>query len=136
VIISLVPIDRIGDVWGLVEPILSQAIEKSGGRHTNVSVLDQCLNSKISLWVVMDGDKIISAFTVRIVDYPERRSLSVELLAGEKFKEWTEEMFDVMSRWAKHYGCTHLEASGRDGWERLGKTWGFKRAYTVIEREL
>jgi hypothetical protein len=134
--ISLVPNDQIGLVWGEIEPIINRATELSGGRFSNISVLDECLNGRISVWVVMDNDEIVSVFTVRIVDYPERRSLYVELLAGRGFKKWASEMFEKMTAWGKLNECTHLECGGRKGWERLGQQYGFSKAYSVIEKEL
>jgi len=134
--ISLVPRERLNETWGEITPILERATKISGGRFSNISVLDELLNDRISLWVVLHEKKILAVFTVRIVNYVERRSLYVELLAGSRFKEWMEEMFIKMRGWGQVHKCTHIECGGRRGWVKLGQKYGFKVAYTVIEREI
>lgn len=135
--ISLVPAHEIVKVWPEIEEILNKAIELSGGRFTPASILHECLSGSLSLWVVINDDKkIMSAFTVRIVKYAQRKSLYLEVLAGEKFKDWMDQLFHTMIDWGRVHGCTHIETGGRIGWKRLGEKHGFEVAYTVLERKI
>ena len=132
----MVPTNEVANIWGEILPLLDQATSLSGGRYSNISVLDDALSGRITVWIVVNKEKISSVFTVRIVDYPSRRALQVELLAGSKFRQWSKQMFNLMNSYAKSHNCTHLETGGRDGWERLGRKYGFKKAYTIIDREV
>lgn len=79
------------------------------------------------------------ALVVETLTYPLGKCLNVFGGGGDKHKALKEfvEVFDPrLSAWAKSQGCRWLMVTGREGWVRIGKSLGYKLAWTVIAKEL
>ena len=136
--ISLVPHETVGLVWKDVERVLTKSVATAKGKADVIDVLSGIFDGTYVLWVVLDDDNnIIAAFTTRLIVYPKRRALALDWIGGSKMREWSEQLVDVMTKYAKELDCQHLEGYGRKGWSRLfDKRHGVYPEYIAYRMEL
>ena len=78
--ISLVPEKAVGHVWKDVEGILDKAVDTVKDKTSVIDILNGVFDGTYILWVVLnDDDKIIAAFTTRLIVYPQRKALAFRL---------------------------------------------------------
>lgn len=86
---------------------------------------------------VMQIHKFPLGFVVtEIKQYPEERVLIVQLLSGEKFEEWSQEVVDHLRKFAREHECKAVEAICRKGLEPILKPLGWKRTRVLLRDEL
>lgn len=102
-----------------------------------IDILDGVFDGTYVLWVVMDDeDRIVSAFTTRLIVYPQRKALSLDWVGGTQMRDWSDQMIETVTRYALELGCEHLEGYGRKGWGRYLKKYGFYPEYIAYRMEL
>ena len=120
------PEKAIGHVWKDVEGILKRAVDTVKDKTSVIDILDGVFDGTYVLWVVLnDDDKIIAAFTTRLIIYPQRKALALDWVGGTQMKEWEDQLIETMKRYANELDCSHLEGYGRKGWGRALKKYGF-----------
>lgn len=134
--VSAVPLEALDVVWEDCARLLEPAIARSGGQYTREIVQDLLARRELAMWVATDAESPMAAWTSRIVAYPNSRALVIDLLGGTRMDEWLSLLMRVMQRYARDTGCSHMEAFGRDGWERVLKSHGWKPAYVAYKMEL
>ena len=135
--VSLVPQEAIGSVWKDVDEILKRAVDTVKDKSEVIDILTGIYEGMYVLWVVMnEDDKIIAAFTTRLIQYPRRRALALDWVGGTQMKEWEDQLIDTMKRYGNELGCSHLEGYGRKGWGRALKKYGFYPEYIAYRMEL
>lgn len=142
--ISLIPKDSVGMVWPKVKKLLEPAVSRSNGRYHIDDILYSLQVGADSLWVAFrDGppnaglnDRIVAAVVTRISKYPRRKNLVILFLGGTRMSEWVEEFHSVIEKWARDTGCESIETSGRLGWNRYTKRFGWFLAYGTYEKDL
>ncbi len=131
------PQEAVGSVWKDVDGILKRAVETVNDKSNVIDVLDGVFDGTYVLWVVLDdADKIIAAFTTRLIVYPQRKALALDWVGGTQMKEWEDQLIDTMKRYANELGCSHLEGYGRKGWDRWLRKYGWKPDYIAYKMEL
>jgi hypothetical protein len=132
-----VPQEAIGSVWKDVDGILKRAVDTVKDKSEVIDILTGVYEGMYALWVVMnEDDKIIAAFTTRLIQYPRRRALALDWVGGTQMKEWEDQLIDTMKRYGNELGCSHLEGYGRKGWGRALKKYGFYPEYIAYRMEL
>ena len=135
--VSLVPQEAIGSVWKDVDEILKRAVDTVKDKSEVIDILTGVYEDMYALWVVMnEDDKVIAAFTTRLIQYPRRRALALDWVGGTQMKEWEDQLIDTMKRYGNELGCSHLEGYGRKGWGRALKKYGFYPEYIAYRMEL
>ncbi len=135
--VSLVPKEAVGSVWKDVDEILKRAVDTVKDKSEVIDILTGVYEDMYALWVVMnDDDKVIAAFTTRLIQYPRRRALALDWVGGTQMKEWEDQLIDTMKRYGNELGCSHLEGYGRKGWGRALKKYGFYPEYIAYRMEL
>ena len=135
--VSLVPQEAIGSVWKDVDEILKRAVDTVKDKSEVIDILTGVYEGMYALWVVMnEDDKIIAAFTTRLIQYPRRRALALDWVGGTQMKEWEDQLIETMKRYANELDCSHLEGYGRKGWGRALKKYGFYPEYIAYRMEL
>ena len=108
--VSLVPQKAVGSVWKDVDEILKRAVETVNDKSNVIDILDGIFDGTYVLWVVLDDDnKVVAAFTTRLIVYPQRKALALDWVGGTQMKEWEDQLIDTMKRYANELGCSHLE---------------------------
>jgi len=132
-----VPKEAVGSVWKDVDEILKRAVDTVKDKSEVIDILAGVYEDMYALWVVMnDDDKVIAAFTTRLIQYPRRRALALDWVGGTQMKEWEDQLIDTMKRYGNELGCSHLEGYGRKGWGRALKKYGFYPEYIAYRMEL
>ena len=135
--ISLVPERAIGHVWKDVEGILDKAVDTIKDKSKVIDILKGVFDGIYVLWVVLDDDdRIVAAFTTRLVAYPRRKALAVDWVGGTQMKEWEDQWVETMKRYANELDCSHIEGYGRKGWGRALKKYGYYPEYIAYRMEL
>jgi len=133
--ITLVPKEHVKEIWPVVEPMLEGATEYFQHRYDTIDIYIEIEKGDQTLWVAFDEEnQIKGCFTVRIVDYPNARCCSVDFVGGENLDEWLGDTVEVVTSYAKEFGCTRLEGTGRLGWIKKMKKFGFNN--TAIRFDL
>lgn len=131
------PKEAVGSVWKDVDEILKRAVDTVKDKSEVIDILTGVYEDMYALWVVMnDDDKVIAAFTTRLIQYPRRRALALDWVGGTQMKEWEDQLIDTMKRYGNELGCSHLEGYGRKGWGRALKKYGFYPEYIAYRMEL
>lgn len=126
--VSIIPPEHIKDVWGKVEPLLQKAIDRQGfGRYEISDVLGALVSGQTTLWIYFGDDmNILSAWVLRMIKYPRKTSMLVELFGGEDLKGFEFVASDTIAAYARDCGCQMVECQGRLGWSRPGKRQGWE----------
>lgn len=126
--ISLVPAEGLPRVWPIVEPMLAKAAEYTNGRFNTADILTDIACGQQTLWIAIEGGKIIGCTTISIIEYPTGiKSLCYEYLGGDDVSRWLGEGHKVCMQYAKDHGCTKLECLGRSGWKRFLRDIGYQQ---------
>lgn len=135
--VSLVPVEHINDVWDVVRPMLEPAVSVTNGRFSTYSVYNDLQRGDSHLWIAFDDEgNIHGAVTTDIIDYPEKRCLSMTFVGGSKFSEWSHPLNEILENWARDNQCEAIEGQGRPAWNRLVRRFGCKPLATIFERNV
>jgi len=134
-ICSLIHSASIITVWPKVSGYLEQVVKMTEGRATMPQLLDRLINNYASLFVVFDteDERIVAACVTRTEDYPGVKLLQVEMLGGDDFDGWADDLQAILTDWAKAHGCEGMELIGRGGWERKLARLGWKKKFTTMD---
>ena len=132
----MVPPDRIQDEWHAAVPVLRKAVARSGGRHTMKTLFEMLKSGEGQMWAIYEGEEMVGVATTRIADYPAKRFLAVDFIAGERVREWIEQLDETLGRFARDVGAKAMEGIGRKGWDGLMRSRGWARSMTIMEREV
>jgi hypothetical protein len=136
--VSLIPQEALPVVVPRVLPMLSRAVSYSGGRYTIGDLREELLDQRRQLWVVFEPEKadlnVVAAFTTQIGEYPQRRVLRVDFLAGESMGDWIMQVQHMLTRYAVDHECSGLEMTGRSGWIGHLEKLGWQTAFVTLEK--
>lgn len=117
--------DEIEKLSPIYLPLLKRIEKLCAGRWS----IDRCyadiLSGDLIVWLVIDGDKTIAAFTVRVCQ-SSVKYLVLEDVGGERVCEWAHLVVEKTEQFARAIGCSQITMSGRLGWKKYFKKHGFK----------
>jgi hypothetical protein len=134
--VSLVPIDHLDDVWGVVAPMLDTAVAVTHGRYTTDDVRQLLLADRMSLWIAFDDEGICGCEVTQIIDYPSKRCLCSMFTAGRRLRDWRDPMMGLLLRFAREVHCTAIEGQGRAAWVKMLEPWGARQIAVLYEKEI
>jgi hypothetical protein len=135
--IQYVETANVSQVWPLVEPFLSEALNSSTDfpdwyQNYNIHHLQLFLTNGAWLLVVaIDDDKICGACTVSFVNYPIHRVAFVTAIGGKLISN--ADTFNQLKLLLKQRGATKIQGYGRDSIVRLWKRYDFEPRLTLVE---
>ena len=77
------------------------------------------------MWVVHDPD-IRAGVILSIQEFPNKKTLYVEILAGQNMGEWLGELEEKLIEYKEFVGANTIEASCRAGLAKKLKNWKAK----------
>lgn len=134
--VQLVAPAHIGGVWGIVQPMLNVAIINYNNVDYEVEHLKVLLQKEFQLlFVVVEDNKVIGAFTVEIIDYPNYKVAHTTTMGGKGlFDKDTVKQYED---WCKGVGVTKIRAYAQDAQARLFKIkLGLEKVTNVVEKVL
>tara|TARA_R110000744_G_scaffold46911_5_gene103555 strand:- start:26067 stop:26486 length:420 start_codon:yes stop_codon:yes gene_type:complete len=135
-IVSYVPTDRVEELLPEVQPLIQMALDHNIGERIWSDVEPYLLNGVYQLFVCYDEQKIWGAVVTEIVNYPQFKTLLLLLLGGEDPASTDDQLEEVLTKFAKHEGCSNMQISGRKGWLRRLAKYGYKESYITLIKEL
>lgn len=134
--VSLIPKDYVGDVWPEVEPYVAKATKYTSGKYEPEDVLALVTDYNYPLWVAFDAEGIKGAVITRFMEYPRKKYLYLEFCGGVDGFSWKAPMLSILRSWAKDHGCDGIEGAGRDGWQKVFESDGYKPTLRHFEMPL
>lgn len=132
--ISAVPCQMVGEAWPAVHHLLKAALDEGWGFEP-ADIFQRIAQGECQLWLVEKDMFIKAAIVTEVLHYPQMRTLNIWLLAGTEFKEFKAAIASLES-YARHNGCTGMEATGRPGLQKLIKDLGFSKARVTFVKPL
>jgi hypothetical protein len=135
---SMVPNNFVGPIWSQVEPLLSKLIDRSHERFESIDVLHDLLINKQQLWIVWDTEedyKIVAMLTTEVFRYPRKNYLVAQNCAGTRMKEWFDDIYENITKYAKSINCDGVEVIGRRGWISNFKKKDWKEEFVIMSKE-
>lgn len=135
-LVQIVAPEYIHTIWDVVEPMLKTAFINFPNadydvEHIKVLIIEQFQY----LFVVIEDKKIIGAFTVEVINYPNHRVAHTTCMGGKGiFDKDTVKQYED---WAKLQGVTKIRAYAQDAQARLFKLkMGLEPVTHVVEKTL
>ena len=108
---------QIHQTWELVKPFFDASFEQSTGDCTVDQLKMLLANGSQTLFVVVDDDKVIGAFSVDMQNSPNHRVAHTTAMGGRGlFDKDTVSQYET---WAKLQGATKIRAWAREPQARL-----------------
>jgi hypothetical protein len=120
--------------WPEVSGLLGAALRHGRSRFTLDRVQDDLIAGKKRLWVVMQGETLVSAVVTCITDFPAKRVCTILLCGGEDADAWVAKVLSAVEEYAAWEECGQVEIIGRPGWQR--KCPDYELAGTWLVKEL
>lgn len=132
-VVTGVPAILVPLLWDRVQPLLQDAIDESNG-ETDISITyNELIEGECTLVVIYKDKEIFGAANLRKRDFDTGKSaMFVTLLGGTNMQDWIDDAHCVAKLIAKSTGCREIYCVGRNGWEKVLKSIGYKRAYTLL----
>jgi hypothetical protein len=121
--------DQIHKVWSHVKPLIFSAGQRTGLSNPEDTEFE-LLRGEQLLWIVWNGESIEAAASTRLAN----GVCSFTACGGKNMKRWVE-FFPQIEKYAVAEGC-RLRISGRKGWERVLKRFGYRAKYVILERSM
>ena len=134
--VSAVPKEAVKYIWKDVEKVLKKSVATAETKIQLIDVLKGILDDTYILWVVFEEDDVVAAFTTRIIEYPQRRSMALDWVGGSRMKEWFDIGMEKVIEFASLNNCEHLEGYGRKAWGRALSKYGFYPEYIAFRMEI
>lgn len=131
--IRLPPLEELAARWGEIEPILKRATLRTQGCYEPIDVLRQAMAQQVAFWLIEDGARLDAVAVTEVRQYPRKRVLLVNFIAGRRLAEWWPEFVAVMDKIAREQHCRMISAYGRPGWVRF---WGRRGVASAIASEI
>ena len=134
--IQIVAPGHIHGIWPIVEPMLSWAFNGFENADYDVEHLKVLLVKEFQiLFVVLEDNKIIGAFTVEVINYPNHRVAHTTTMGGKGvFDNDTVTQYET---WCRSNGITKIRAFAKESQARLFKLkLGLEKVTHVVEKTL
>lgn len=135
-LVSLVPQDHIDAVWPAVEPFVVKALEYASGKYKPEDVRDLVTEYGYPLWIAFNNEGIKGMVITRFMQYPRKKYLFLEFCGGTDGFSWKAPMLSTLRSWAKDNGCDGIEGAGREGWQKVFESDGYRRTLVHFEMPL
>lgn len=134
--VQIVASEHIHYVWDVVSPMLEVAIVNYGHTDYNIDHLKVLIIEQYQfLFVVLENNKIIGAFTVELSNQPNHKIAHTTCMGGKGlFDKNTVKQYED---WCKGNGVTKIRAYAQDAQARLFKMkLGLEKVTNVVEKTL
>lgn len=121
-----------------VEPWLQQAMEASFTLLTIHDLWIGCTDTvpTMKLVLIYDDSVLRAAAVLRVLRYSLGSVLEVMAIGGEKMDEWFPEFHERLIEITKNNKCKYMLESGRPGWAKYLKPYGWQDAPRVLYRSV
>jgi hypothetical protein len=134
--VAHIPQDHVDRLWADAAPLLEKAQRRVADKMDLDDVLNDIRGGSLQLWMVVVNGVLMAAMTTRIVSYPKKKNLLINLIGGYEMDRWMPSALDALKEMAKINGLRGIEGYGRKGWEKILKNTSFVPVFTNYEMEI
>lgn len=110
------------------KPWIVAALERGNGTHSFEDVAQGVEKGSMQLWPAPKG-----CLVTEIVVFPQKTVLNI-FLGGGDLEQLADMHRDVIA-WGKAQGCTGAMITGRQGWVRAFRKYGWEHRAAVLTKE-
>jgi len=119
--------EQISKFWPYVKSFIFSGPQRTGLSDPEYTEWEILRGDQL-LWIIWDGKEIKAAASTRL----SNGVCLMTACGGKDMKEWVK-FFPQIDQYAKDEGC-RLRISGRRGWERVLRPFGYRVKYVILER--
>lgn len=125
-------------MWAVYAPFIDRAIEKATyANETTEGIREALIAGDQFLVEIKNDDTLFGVAVLMQLDLKDGQVLHVHSLAGDFMDYWLEDFVSFLKDMARGLRCEGgVSCTGRLGWERTLKQYGFKPAYVNLRLEL
>lgn len=129
--------DSLDAAWQAAVPLLRPAIERSTGYISEQMIYESIKENRSQLWLPHDEEGIHAAIvtSINILACGER-ALNVDFIGGKDMKLWMDQFLETIDTWAAAKGCISIDGSGRTGWAKMLRSYGYMPISTTYRKSL
>lgn len=126
----------VDSAWSLCEPWIGESLARGHVPMATESVRRAIARAELQLWIVSIRGEPVAAFVteIRVMDYG--KGLWVVACGGTGMREWLPEVESTLQGFARDKGCDHIQMSGRRGWLREMKSYGWRETSISMRKEV
>jgi len=134
--LSLVPPGMVCSILPQILPYLKVSEEWTSGRATADDILAFILSRQMQLWVVMDDQNIYGHLITEVKQYHQCKMFAIQYCAMEPhvMEQVSDRMQELAEGYAKAAGCVGIEFTGRPGWSKVTKKYGYEIQSVSFQR--
>ena len=103
-IFTAIPREALDVVWQDVASMLAKAVATSNGKFHIDDIYRDIENGTYSLWLAIDkeleGNKVVAGITTRVIAYPNKKSLAMDWIGGNRMAEWMPLAMEKLTKFA------------------------------------
>ena len=123
-------------VWEGVSDLLKPACERSFKQDTIETLRASLMRGKDGLFVIIDDDQLIGAVTYTVTDYDTGlRMLDINYAGGVAMDTQMDAVIEMFHQLKAGFMCDRVRITGRKGWIRYMKQFGFTDTHYSVEME-
>ena len=123
-------------IWGVVSELLEPATERSFKQDNIQTLRASLMSGREGLFVIIDDDDIIGAVTYEVIDYATGlRVLAINYAGGVAMDSQMPVVMDMFHEIRARAMCDRVRITGRKGWVRYMKQFGFTDTHYSVEME-
>ena len=123
-------------IWDEVSELLGPACERSFGQDTIQTLRASLMRGSEGLFVIESLSDIIGAVTYEVIAYDTGlRVLAINYAGGVDMDSQMAEVMDMFQALKRNFMCDRIRITGRKGWIRYMKQFGFTDTHYSVEME-
>ena len=133
---ALVEPKDLPQVWGIVSELLEPACDRSFKQDTIETLRRSLMSGKDGLFIVLDENDVIGAVTYTVTDYDTGlRILDINYAGGVAMDSQMGVVISMFRHLQASLMCDRIRITGRKGWIRYMKQFGFTDTHYSVEME-
>ena len=133
--LKIIPSDYICQLWDQVEHYFKRASGTGTDDYTVEQIKFLLVQGKQTLFVIMDGEKLIGAFSVEFSNYPNNKVMHIAAIGGKSVIE--DATVKQLEDWARSQGATKIRAFAQEAQARLYRMKiGLNMVTHVVEKTI
>jgi hypothetical protein len=133
--LKIIPSDYICQLWDQIEHYFKSASGAGTNDYTVEQIKFLLVQGKQTLFVIMDGEKLIGAFSVEFSNYPNNKVMHIAAIGGKSVIE--DETVKQLEDWARSQGATKIRAFAQEAQARLYRMkMGLNMVTHVVEKTI
>lgn len=124
------------EIWPQVESLIEIGLAAGHGERTADDIRKAIIEEKSQLFICRDEHQVHAVMVTSIIQYPQYRSVFVEVMAGRGMLQFMKEYWQPFCLWAEANGAKIIEGATQPAVTRLLKRVGMRKVYDTVRYSL